>query len=128
MLPSDSVYQERSTSITPKHTQKQDENKEQKQNKTKNESAASSTGNTKHPIPAYRCRTQVITEGLASLGLVRGVPDEEFHACVSALRDQAEKAGQGFLSAEVLFGAPNLTRSSIPVPKAGLSKLRGEIR
>lgn len=35
------------------------------------------------------------------MGLVRGVPDEEFHACVSALRDRAEEAGQGFLSAEV---------------------------
>eukprot|EP00904_Undaria_pinnatifida_P007392 jgi/Undpi1/3783/HiC_scaffold_16.g07152.m1 len=54
---------------------------------------------------------QVITEGLASLGLVRGVPDEEFHACVSALRDQAEKAGQGFLSAEGLNAAAEGARA-----------------
>lgn len=47
---------------------------------------------------------QVLTECLASLGLVRGVPDEEFHMCLSALRDRAEEAGRGFLSVEVRLG------------------------
>lgn len=35
------------------------------------------------------------------MGLVRGVPDGEFHAMVSVLRDRAEKAATGFLSVEV---------------------------
>lgn len=40
-------------------------------------------------------------ECLAALGLVRGLPEVKFHARVSELRDRAEEAGRGFLSAEV---------------------------
>lgn len=32
---------------------------------------------------------------------MRGVPEGEFHAMVSRLRDQAEKAAHGFMSVEV---------------------------
>lgn len=35
--------------------------------------------------------------------MVRGVPDADFHARVSALRDRAEEAGRGFLSVEVIM-------------------------
>lgn len=45
--------------------------------------------------------TQILKECLASLGLVRGVPEGEFHALVSTLRDRAEKAARGFVSVEV---------------------------
>lgn len=47
------------------------------------------------------CATQILRECLASLGLVRGVPEGEFHALVSTLRDRAEKAARGFVSVEV---------------------------
>lgn len=56
-----------------------------------------------HGIIATLC-TQILRECLASLGLVRGVPEGEFHAMVSRLRDQAEKAAHGFMSVEVRRG------------------------
>lgn len=58
---------------------------------------------------------QVLTECLAALGLIRGVPDAEFHQRVSTLRDQAEKAGLGFLSVEVHEAQCNVAPCSSPV-------------
>lgn len=44
---------------------------------------------------------QILRECLASLGLVRGIPEGEFHAMISTLRDRAKQAARGFLSTEV---------------------------
>ena len=46
----------------------------------------------------------MVNECLASLGLVRGVPDAEFHERLSALRERAQEAGRGFLSIKVQLG------------------------
>ena len=43
----------------------------------------------------------MLKECLSSLGLVRGLPEGEFHALLSTLRDRAEKAARGFVSVEV---------------------------
>ncbi|CAM9727978.1 unnamed protein product [Ectocarpus sp. 12 AP-2014] len=54
---------------------------------------------------------EILKECLASMGLVRGVPDGEFHAMVSVLRDRAEKAATGFLSVEGLHAAAEGARA-----------------
>ncbi|CAM9669281.1 unnamed protein product, partial [Scytosiphon promiscuus] len=54
---------------------------------------------------------QILTECLASLGLVRGVPEGEFHTMISALRDRAKQAARGFLSVEGLHAAAEGARA-----------------
>lgn len=54
------------------------------------------------PVCSREHYVQVLNDCLASLGLVRGLPDAKFHKMLSTLRNQAEEAGRGFLSVEVL--------------------------
>ncbi|CAN0257817.1 unnamed protein product [Ascophyllum nodosum] len=61
--------------------------------------------------PVVACLGRVVNECLASLGLVRGVPDAEFHERLSALRERAQEAGRGFLSIKGLHAAAEGARA-----------------
>eukprot|EP00903_Cladosiphon_okamuranus_P013544 g12616.t1 len=54
---------------------------------------------------------EILKECLSSFGLVRGMPEGEFHALVSTLRDRAEKAARGFVSVEGLHAAAEGARA-----------------
>ncbi|CAN0328007.1 unnamed protein product, partial [Pylaiella littoralis] len=66
---------------------------------------------------------EILRESLASLGLVRSVPEAKFHAIVSVLRDRAEKAARGYLSVEGLHAAAEGARAL-----DAMSNVRAQVR
>ncbi|CAM9732124.1 unnamed protein product, partial [Hapterophycus canaliculatus] len=61
--------------------------------------------------PVVVCLGETLRECLGSLGLVRGIPEAEFQAMISALRDRATQAARGFMSVEGLHAAAEGARA-----------------